>query len=113
MKHLFARWFGSRAARRPPRAMLSVEPLEERSVPTVFTTKIDRSGPGDEGPESASPVFRSGVLRITPLGDEASAHTIVINTQVSQVSLPSGEVIPGHGLKTAKAQNPVVDWTPT
>ena len=103
MNRLLARWFGSGAAQRPATARLSVEPLGERIVPsvslaTVFTTKID---------------FRGGVLLVTPPADQASPHSINMQQQVVQISLPDGELISGHGLKTAEAHTPVVDWTPT
>ncbi len=108
MTRLFSRWLGSRAARGSAMARLSVEPLGERVLPTVFTTKIDWSGPGDEGPEA-----RSGVLAITPPATQVSPHTVQINQQVAQVTLPSGDVIIGHGLKTAEGQTAVVNWIPT
>ncbi len=86
----------------------TLEALEDRVVPTVFTTKIDWSGPGDEGPEE-----RSGVLAITPPAAQVSPHTVQINQQVAQVTLPSGDVIISHGLKTAEGQTAVVNWIPT
>jgi hypothetical protein len=57
--------------------------------------------------------FRTGVVEITPPADQAPSQNVQINHQVSQVTLPSGDLLPGHGLKTAEANTPVVDWTPT
>jgi len=76
---------------------LQLEVLEDRLTPAV----------------DAFIWFRAGVLDITPPAAEASPHTVQINQQVAQVTLPSGDVLPGHGLKTAEAHTPVVDWTPT
>ena len=54
-----------------------------------------------------------GVLAVMPPASQAAAPTVTIHQQVSSVTLPSGDVLPGHGLKTADAHTPVVDWTPT
>jgi hypothetical protein len=78
-----------------------LESLDDRLVPSF----------GIENPTTIGSVH--GVLTITPPAAQASPHTVQISHQVSQVPLPSGKVLPGHGLKTAEAHNPVVDWTPT
>jgi hypothetical protein len=55
----------------------------------------------------------TGVLAVTPPTAPAPVQTVHIHQQVSAVTLPSGDVLPGHGLKTAEAHTSVVDWTPT
>ena len=54
-----------------------------------------------------------GVLEVTPPAAQASPQTIDIHQQVSHITLPDGDVLPGHGLKTAEAHAPVVGWTRT
>ena len=78
-----------------------VEALEDRLTPMRKS-----------GGSAAVDVF-VGVLAITPPAAGASPHVIQIHQQVAQITLPDGAVIPGHGLKTAEAHSPVVDWTPT
>ena len=76
---------------------LQMEVLEDRLTPAV----------------DAFIYFRAGVVAITPPAAQVSHDTVQINRQVAQVALPTGDVIIGHGLKTAEAHTPVVDWTPT
>ncbi len=54
-----------------------------------------------------------GVLTVTPPAAQVSPQTVQIGQQIAQVTLPTGGVIIGHGLRTAEGHTPVVDWTPT
>jgi hypothetical protein len=88
-----------------------VEALEGRTTPSI-------TSPISEGGVTASVTGGSvatlkGVLAVTPPAAQAPAQTIDIHQQVSHITLPDGDVVPGHGLKTAEAQNPVVSWIPT
>src|SRR5262245_51708606 len=73
-----------------------IESLEDRITPIINSIE-----------------FRTGVLLITPPVAQAVPHTIQINQQLAQITLPNSNVISGHGLKTAEAHTPVVEWTPT
>src|SRR5262249_39906258 len=70
-----------------------LEPVEDRLVPSV-------SGHGGD-----SNVVQ-GVLAVAPPAAQVSPQTVNVNQQVSQITLPSGDVLPGHGLKTADVHTP-------
>ena len=97
------------------RARLSVEPLHERIVPSNLLVSWPLSAPQVVASFEIKKTTDSagGVFTVTPSAPEASPHVVEINQQVVQVNLPTGEVLPGHGLKTAEAHTQVVDWTRT
>ena len=63
--------------------------------------------------EYDQPFFVQGVLLVAPSAAQAPTQTVSINRQLAENRLPDGDVLPGHGLKTAEAHTPVVTWTPT
>ena len=73
----------------------------------------DRITPSQQSSHGGDVVSVGGVLAVMPSAAPASLRTIQINQQVAEIILPEGDVIPGHGLKTAEAHTPVVDWMPT
>jgi hypothetical protein len=85
------------------RAQLGIEALEERSVPALLL------GNGND----TFTLTRTGTLDVAPPADQVSPRSVHINQQVAQVNLPTGDVIVGHGLKTAEASTSVVTWAPT
>jgi hypothetical protein len=97
------------------RVRLSVEPLDERISPSNLLGPLPPSDPqvvaSFEIKKTTDKV--DGFFTVTPSAAQASPHVVEINQQVVQVNLPTGEVLPGHGLKTAEAHTPVVDWTRT
>src|SRR4051794_4390227 len=94
-------WKEMRAMRQLHRGLFrpTVESLEDRRTPSAHTGGIV-TGIG-------------GVVRVTPPAAQGSPHAIDMHQQVAGVTPPGGAVVPGHGLKTAEAHTPVVDWTPT
>ncbi len=78
-----------------------LEQLEDRITPSTI---IDEGGVAT----------LKGVLAVTPPAAQAVPQTIAINQQVSSVTLPTGDVLPGHGLKTGEAEtHGVINWEPT
>lgn len=55
----------------------------------------------------------TGEVLVTPPAAQAESHTVQIKRQSPEVTLPTGNVLPGQGLKTAETHTPVVNWTPT
>jgi hypothetical protein len=84
-----------------------VEILEARVNPGV-------AAGWDPCPGGCVQITRStGVLTVTPPAAQVAPQVTTINQQVASIMLPTGEVLSGHGLKTADAQTPVVTWTRT
>jgi len=77
----------------------------------AFEDRITPTSSGHAGDSNV--VSLGGVLAVAPPAAGAPEQSIQINQQVSHIILPDGDVLPGHGLKTAEAHTPVVDWTPT
>jgi hypothetical protein len=82
---------------------LALEVLEDRTVPASLQVTTG----------AFEPTYQGGLLLVAPPADKAHSHAGEIRHQLANVTLPSGNVFPAHGVKLADTHSPAVNWTPT